>query len=157
MGRAVTVDATGKVFERFLPWQLPKAPGVTGLRGGALALLSSLQARWCPQPHSAVPLPPSVQQKPPVIRPKCSLLGEQNRGQWEGMEAESFCRRNNTHVIPCLLAGCCSNWCSSHIYGWFLVFVFSKFLFFYQLHIMRKFLQSTMSTCKIKSFVFFFS
>lgn len=48
-------------------------------------LLSSLQARQCPQPHRPAPPPPSeFNRNLPVTRPKYSLLGEQNRGRWEG-------------------------------------------------------------------------
>ena len=101
---------------------------------------------------------PEFNSKPQVRRPKRSLLGEQSRGRWEGgVEAESFfAEEKHARLFLCVVARCCSNWCSPHIYGWVLVSVFSKFLFFKHLHIMSKFLQSTMSTCKIRSFVFSF-
>ena len=47
-----------------------------------------------------------------------------------GVEAEIFfVEEKHAHVFPCVVAGCCSNWCFPHIYGWVLVSVFSKFFF----------------------------
>ena len=100
---------------------------------------------------------PEFNRNPQVTRPKRSLLGEQTRGRWEGGWRLKAFVEEKTHVCShvwwlnaAVVAECCSG-CSPHIYGWVLVSVFFKFLFFFkQLHIMRKFLQSTTSRVRVR-------
>ena len=85
MGRTVTVDAAGKVFESLLPRQLPLRP---------LKLLdpklehSSFSPHYRPDGapnYTALLLHlPEFNSNPQVTRPKRSFLGEQRRGRWEG-------------------------------------------------------------------------
>ena len=65
---------------------------------------------------------PEFNRNPPVMRPNHSLLGEQSRGWWEGgWRLKSFVEEKDARVFLCVVARCCSNWCSLHIYGWVLV------------------------------------
>ena len=100
MGRTVTVDAAGKVFESLLPRQLPLRP---------LKLLdpklehSSFSPHYRPDGapnYTALLLHlPEFNSNPQVTRPKRSLLGEQSRGWWEGgWRLKASLHKKNTQV-----------------------------------------------------------
>ena len=74
-----------------------------------------------PQPHSPPPLPPSqLNGNLLVTKPKHSLLGEQNRGWWEGgWRLKVFLVEEKlTCEFLCVVARWCSNRCSLNIYVW---------------------------------------
>ena len=133
MGCAVTVETAGKVFEeRAFSWAPPLRPLELVDPEGEHSHFSP----HCRPDHASnltAPLPhlPELNRNPPQSRGQ-SVVFLVSRAEAGGKRGrlKVFVEEKHTCVFPCVVASCCSNWCSLHIYGWVLVSVFSKFLFF---------------------------
>ena len=130
MRQVVTTETAGKVYERLFLRHLPWGP------------LKLLDLEWGTRhfsPHCRLESNPQNSQPPLLHLPLSWVETAQSWGQSTiflvsrteagGKVGGGSKLLWNKNMYVCMVAVCYSNWYCLHICGWFLVSVFSKFLF----------------------------